>query len=154
MGGGWGKKEGGIVSVQLVPESAVVFNLTPVAKPRMTQSDKWNPRPATAKYWGFKSQLCSLARRKGFELGESFRVTFYLPMPKSWSKAKRARMEGTKHNQKPDLSNCLKALEDSLLPDDDSGVWSVEMRKLWAIEGRIVIENVDVLVSELEKRGY
>lgn len=131
-----------------LPQSATIFDLAPVAKPRMTQSDKWQRRPAVVRYWAFKDRLCQQAQERGFELGESFRVTFYLPMPRSWSRAKRARMEGQPHRDRPDLDNIIKALEDSLLPDNDSGVWAIEARKVWASEGRIVIENLDI------ERGY
>ena len=29
----------------------ITLNITPVAKPRMTQSDKWKKRPIVEKYW-------------------------------------------------------------------------------------------------------
>ena len=35
----------------------ITLNIVPVAKPRMTQSDKWKKRPATDKYWKFKDDL-------------------------------------------------------------------------------------------------
>lgn len=122
----------------------VIFEITPVAKPRMTQSDKWQTRPATSRYWAFKDELQLQARQFGFTLSEAFKVSFCLPMPASWSKAKRDRMLGSKHAGRPDLSNLLKAVEDSLLPDDDSGIWFIQAQKTWAIEGMIAIENLEV----------
>lgn len=130
------------------PESGVVFALTPVAKPRMTQADKWKQRPAVLRYWDFKDELRSQAMRQGFTLGEAFRVTFYLPMPQSWSKRKRAKMAGTKHQGRPDLDNLEKAVADSLAPENDSYIWHKVSYKVWASEGRIVIENI------AESRGY
>jgi Holliday junction resolvase RusA-like endonuclease len=47
---------------------------------------------------------------------------FDIPMPKSWSKKKRALMAGTPHTSKPDLDNLLKTVKDALngvvWPDD------------------------------------
>ena len=65
----------------------------------------------------------------------------YQPMPKSWSKVKKDRMRGQPHQQTPDYSNCLKALEDALHPDDKK-IWFVDGKQRWADEGAIVIFNV------------
>jgi len=67
---------------------------------------------------------------------------FYLPMPASWSKKKRAALLHSPHCQKPDLDNLAKAVLDGLLPviGDDSRVWQFDvLRKLWAEHGGIGI---------------
>ena len=69
-------------------------------------------------------------------------VLFMLPMPKSWSKAKRKQMMGQPHKQKPDLDNLMKALGDALY-GDDSGIASIELAKCWADSGCIQIVNPD-----------
>ena len=38
----------------------ITLNIIPVAKPRMTQSDKWKKRPATEKYWKYKDSFILL----------------------------------------------------------------------------------------------
>jgi Holliday junction resolvase RusA-like endonuclease len=63
------------------------------------------------------------------------KASFWLPMPASWSVAKRATMAGQPHRQKPDLDNLIKALLDALY-SDDSGIYSVEAYKMWAVEPR------------------
>ncbi len=115
------------------------FQIDPVPKPRMTQSDKWRERPAVMRYWAFKDELQRQANEQGFTLPDRFGVIFYLPMPLSWSKRKRSQMLGKPHQQKPDNSNLLKALEDVLLPDDDSRIWFTIIKKVWALEGAIII---------------
>jgi len=116
------------------------FTLDPVAKPRMTQADKWQQRPAVLRYWAFKDELQRQAGEQGFTLPSAFAVTFYLPMPQGWSHKHKIEMLGKPHQTKPDLDNLCKSLNDSLLPDDDSTVWAINARKLWALEGAIIIE--------------
>jgi Holliday junction resolvase RusA-like endonuclease len=66
-------------------------------------------------------------------------VHFVLPMPKSWSDTKRAEMLGQPHQQKPDISNLLKALEDAVVKDD-SKIWHYAAQsKTWGEEGSIEI---------------
>ena len=57
-------------------------------------------------------------------------VTFYMPMPKSWSKKKKALHNGTPHKQRPDLDNYIKAWCDSVF-EEDSVVWRFKASKLW-----------------------
>jgi len=76
-------------------------------------------------------------------------LVFYLPMPASWSKRKRAAMLHSPHCQKPDLDNLAKAVLDGLQPiiGDDCRVWQFGvLRKLWAEHGGIgiTIEEVSV----------
>ena len=114
------------------------YKITPVAKPRMTQSDKWKVRPCVAKYRAFKDEV----RLNKVELPTSGAdILFILPMPKSWSKKKRQEKFATPHRQVPDLSNILKALEDSVY-DDDSAIWNYKgLTKMWGYEGSITIED-------------
>jgi Holliday junction resolvase RusA-like endonuclease len=59
-------------------------------------------------------------------------------MPKSWPAAKRDRMNGKLHKQKPDLDNLLKGLLDALYRED-SHVASVWAEKRWAPNGYIEV---------------
>ncbi len=111
------------------------YNITPNPKPRMTRRDKWAKRPAVLRYFAFKDEV----RLKGvvYEYGKA--ITFHMPMPKSWSKKKKAEMDGKPHKQRPDIDNMIKSLFDSLY-DEDAHIWWVgETKKLWAYEGSIEI---------------
>ena len=113
------------------------YEITPVAKPRMTIRDKRLPkRPVVAKYHAFKDEI----RFAGVKLPEYGAVVhFHLPMPKSWSKKKKQKNFGMPHKQTPDLDNMLKALLDSIYQDDKK-VWNIrDLSKFWAYEGAIVI---------------
>jgi Holliday junction resolvase RusA-like endonuclease len=112
----------------------------PVAKPRMTQADRWKKRPVTEKYWKFKDAIKSTARRQGFVLGQTYKVTFYMPLPKSMSMKRKQAMIGKPHKLRPDLDNLLKSLNDCLM-DEDSSVYYVVAVKKWAIGGKIIVEN-------------
>lgn len=116
----------------------MIYDITPVSKPRMTQRDKWAKRKPVLEYFAYK-QECKL---KGVELPESnYHVTFILPMPSSWSKKKRAEMNGKPHQQRPDKDNLEKGLLDALF-DDDSTVWDGRVTKLWGEKGLIKIDEI------------
>lgn len=111
------------------------YEITPVPKPRMTQRDKWQKRPAVLRYRAF----CDECRLLGVVVPESgAHIVFNMPMPASWSKKKRAEMLGQPHQQRPDVDNLGKAIFDAVLPDD-SVVWDIRMTKVWAETGAIEI---------------
>jgi len=117
------------------------YLITPIAKPRMTQSDKWRdpPREPVHKYWAF----CLRCQLLKIELSFSgAMVTFIIPMPESWSDEKRKMFDGKPHQSKkgPDLDNFLKALGDALYKND-SCIWDIHVRKIWGYEGKIIIET-------------
>lgn len=113
----------------------MIYNITPVPKPRMTHADKWKKRPGVLRYWAFKDEI----RLKKVVLPETFcTIIFYIPMPKSWSVTKKTYYAGSPHKQKPDLDNLTKALWDAIL-DDDKKIWTFQATKLWAYEGAIEI---------------
>lgn len=117
--------------------------VTPCRKPTMVASDRWKKRPPVLRYRAFCDAIRAEAQRVGLPLDrilEGSRVTFYLPMPPSWSQKKRAAMAGQPHEQTPDLSNLLKAYEDALLPQD-CAVWNYAgLTKRWGAYGCIVVE--------------
>ena len=75
---------------------------------------------------------------------EGAHITFCVAMPRSWSRKKRAELDGQPHIQVPDIDNYIKGFLDALLPDDDSAVWRVSAQKLWAQEGCIVLAPLEV----------
>jgi Holliday junction resolvase RusA-like endonuclease len=125
--------------------SKVILNITPQTNVRATQGDRVFfriPRdkllPGGLKrlkrlerYNDYKLSLLALAKEKGFVIspqGCSFR--FYIPMPKTWSKKKRALMHGKLHMQKPDIDNLMKAVFDSMM-SEDKGIAHFEAVKFW-----------------------
>lgn len=113
------------------------YPINPVAKPRMTRSDRWKKRPATERYWHFKDDV----RAWGVKLPLSgAHVIFSIPMPKSWSKKRKKIYDGQPHRHRADLDNFLKALCDAVY-DEDSGIWDIRVTKLWAVEGSIEIKK-------------
>lgn len=103
----------------------------------MTRRDKWlkPPRPGVAAYFAFRDHVKAL----GIEVLDGARVTFYLPMPPSWSKKKRAAFNGKPHRQKPDVDNLCKALLDAVYTDD-CAISSISIEKRWAEMPGITVE--------------
>jgi len=115
----------------------ILLEITPVPKPRQTRADKWKKRPAVMRYRAFADELRLKLPRDVDLNGRSVEFTF--KMPKSWSRTKKAQMDGTPHLQTPDLDNTLKALIDAHL-SDDSGIWSLAgLTKRWGYRGSIRI---------------
>ena len=114
----------------------IKLDITPVPKPRQTQSDKWKKRPPVLRYRAFADEV-RLKMPKDYDMNYK-RVTFYMPMPKSWTKKKREEMDMHGHQQKPDVDNLCKALLDAMYADD-SYVFSISVLKLWAEKGAIHI---------------
>lgn len=121
----------------------ITLNIIPVAKPRMTRSDKWKKRKAVQKYWNFKKDLkllCFVARWNPEEK-EDLEVTFVIPMPISWSKKKKEQMDGQPHKSRPDLDNLIKAFKDALLPEDSHIHSYAKMKKVWGGKGQIILKR-------------
>ncbi|WP_155949224.1 RusA family crossover junction endodeoxyribonuclease [Gayadomonas joobiniege] len=114
----------------------------------MTQRDRWAKRPAVLRYFAFKDE-CRLHNVQ-LPLSGSH-VVFILPMSTSWSKKKKADMNGQPHTQKPDVDNLFKALADAVY-DDDSKLWNFQASKFWGNSGRIIItksqpQNFDEIIN-------
>lgn len=119
-----------------------IIPIIPKPKPRMVKSDAWKKRPCVVAYWQWKDQLNIAANQVGLnDLPDSgFHVTYHLPMPESWSKKKRAQMNGRPHQSKPDGDNLQKALQDCLCKTDQH-IWDFRVTKLWAESGAIEIKT-------------
>jgi len=114
----------------------MIYDITPVPAPRMTQSDRWKKRPCVMRYFAFRDEV--RLKKVKFENGDS--INFFMPMPKSWSKKKKKEMHGKYHTQTPDIDNLLKALMDSVY-EDDSHIHSIGgLHKIWSHSGMIQIQ--------------
>lgn len=101
-------------------------DIWPQTKPRMTQRDRWKKRLCVLEYNRYKDEL----RLKRVTLPASGHVVFLMPMPASWSDAKRARHAGQPHQQTPDTDNLLKGLMDAVFKQD-AHVWDMRGTKIW-----------------------
>ena len=66
-------------------------------------------------------------------------ITFFMPIPRSYSKKKQAALEGHYHAKKPDCSNLIKFLEDALLGvlfKDDCIIASISAKKVYDVNPR------------------
>ncbi len=108
----------------------MLIPITPVPKPRQTRADVWQQRPAVLRYRNFADKL-----RDAYplDLPERVKLVFYMPMPESWSKKKRAELSMLPHDQRPDLDNLIKSVLDALSPED-SYVYEIYAIKFWALE--------------------
>lgn len=131
----------GIRFEQPAPIQTFIIPIIPKPKPRMVKSDAWKKRPCVVAYWQWKAELHIAANQAGLnDLPDSgFHVTYHLPMPESWSKKKRAQMNGKPHQSKPDGDNLQKALQDCLCKSDQH-IWDFRVTKLWAEQGAIEIK--------------
>jgi Holliday junction resolvase RusA-like endonuclease len=59
-------------------------------------------------------------------------------MPDSWSKKKKANMNGMPCESKPDTDNITKAVKDTLRKEDGD-IWWEKAEKRWAYKGSIII---------------
>lgn len=118
-----------------------IFKIDPVAKPRQTTKDRFNPSLAVIRYRNFADHLRALAKNVRYSPGHELSLTFVIKMPDSWSKKKKAEMKGKPHQQTPDLDNLIKAFKDALFKvkaEDDCVVWKYgRMTKVWGEEGAI-----------------
>jgi len=119
------------------PPGPLVVEIVPVAKPRMTQRDKWAKRPAVMRYRRYCDELRSaLGDWKMPCFGRQ--ITFCMPMPKSWSETWKVSMEGKPHQARPDIDNLTKGILDALF-DNDAVVWDIRATKRWSMRPRIEI---------------
>lgn len=148
-------------------KKTIILNLTPQTHVRATKGDsiffripRDKLRPSGLKrllrlerYNAYKVDLLAEAKRKQFLVpAAGLAVTFYLPVPKSWSKKKKKLHHGMLCQSKPDIDNLVKAFFDSLL-SEDKHIASLSMTKRWVdyecgwIECCLIDEPMQVLVQ-------
>ena len=126
----------------------LIFNGDLMAKPRMTQKDKWCKRVSTTKYWSFKDKLILEANKCNFILSEAFEFFAFIEMPKSWSAKKKKNMFLSKHQNKPDTDNVMKSIND-IFGKTDEKRWSNTGHKFWYTESLLFIRNKSIKEIEI-----
>jgi Holliday junction resolvase RusA-like endonuclease len=107
--------------------------------PRQTRADRFKKREVVLRYRAFKDE-CRLRR---LDLPQSsYHLIFVLPMPASWSKKKKAQMNGQPMQQKPDKDNLEKAVLDALFKED-AAIWDGRVTKYWGTEGMIIVREIE-----------
>jgi len=106
----------------------------PVAKPRMTKSDKWKKRDCVVRYrlWADEARLAAtgspLARVEADVI--AIHVYAHVLMPESWSPEKKEAHAGRIHRSTSDSDNILKSVMDALFVEDKK-IALVQCLKLW-----------------------
>ena len=112
-----------------------IYQITPCAKPRMTQQDKWKERPVVMRYRAFRERIKLLCVELPLQKSH---IIFHIPMPSTWSKKRKAKTFLQPHQNRPDLDNLLKGLFDAV-DKEDSYIWDFRATKIWGYEGKIII---------------
>jgi Holliday junction resolvase RusA-like endonuclease len=117
----------------------------PMGAVRTTQKQKFVDERAQ-RYFSYKHQIAMLVKQhihRPSEFPILVDVTFYMPMPASWSGKKKERHNGQIHKSKPDIDNLIKGLFDSLNKiawKDDNLVYEVHSKKVYSFNPGIAFE--------------
>ena len=139
----------------------IIFKGKPIpkARPRVVKGHTYNPqsKQLESAYWDAYAQVreewSKLYGNARFMfspigLGIHLRITFFMPVPASWSNKKKKQHYGTHHVSKPDIDNLSKFYLDALhnsLYADDKQVHTLEAEKRYIEEGeepRTVVEVI------------
>jgi Holliday junction resolvase RusA-like endonuclease len=122
------------------------LDITPQTWQRVTQRDKiffripekdlrydgLKRKRKLERFNDYKISVLALAKQKCFRLPyQGAAIKFYIPIPRTWPKWKKKLMHGKLHSSKPDLSNLLKAFEDSLFTEDKAIAHYSGLSKFW-----------------------
>lgn len=119
----------------------IEIHMSPLSKPRQTRSDVWRKRPVVLKWRAWADEIRLACRYEEFVPSDELVMEFYIPMPKSWSKKKRAEFVGKPHTQnRLDIDNLCKAVMDALIKKDGC-VHYLKAKKFWSEEGMIKLGN-------------
>lgn len=97
------------------------------------------------RYNEYKISLSALAKSKRYIPSEQgSHVTFYIPVPKTWTKSKKSQYHLQLHQSQPDVDNLTKSFFDSLLPEDKH-IADIRITKRWVNK-----ENgwIEILMSD------
>ena len=114
----------------------------PQGRPRFSQGRAYDPPKSKA----YKEVVVLTARRHFAEPLEgvlSVYITFFMPMPKSWSKAKKEQLSESLHSKRPDIDNLTKAILDGLNGVafvDDGQVAIINAKKVYSDKPSVYVE--------------
>lgn len=115
----------------------------PWKSPYVHRKGAFNPRFREKEYyqWQIKAQF----NQTPLTVPVSLDITFHMPVPAGTSKIRRTQMlNGVLHHfKRPDLSNCIKFLEDTLKTivfEDDSQVFQINARKIYGEHPKTVVQ--------------
>ena len=122
------------------------IDIEPMGAVRMTQRSKWTDKTAQ-RYLSYKRYIGAVAKQHFKEPVDKpigITIAFYYPIPKKWSKAKKAEAndQGIVPVVKPDIDNCIKGVFDALNGiawKDDNQVVEVRSLKLYSITPMIIV---------------
>ena len=122
------------------------INPTPASRPRVTRWGTFYGK----KYKGFKKDMDELLENVDKEWLEGLifaDMTFFVGIPKSWSKKKKKLKSGQWCDNNADLDNYEKSILDSLSGvyfHDDRQIVQQQSKKIWADTGsiKIILEEV------------
>jgi Holliday junction resolvase RusA-like endonuclease len=119
----------------------IEIDMVPMSKPRQTRSDVWRKRPVVLRWRAWADEIRLACAYEEFVPGNELVMEFYIPMPQSWSKKKKAEFVGEPHTQnRLDIDNLAKAVMDALIKDDGC-VHYLRAEKFWSEEGKIKLGN-------------
>ena len=105
------------------------------ARPRVTANGTYMPREYQAARRTLQAAFGEMTVRPPWIV----RATAVRRMPASWSKRKRAEMDGRWCVTKPDVDNIVAGVLDALF-EEDSAVVSVSGMKVWGAAYRLKVE--------------
>ncbi len=130
----------------MTQKKKIILNITPISHLRTTQGDRIyfriprnKLRPEGLKrllrierYNNYKIELLAEAKRNRFVMPASgMSVTFYFPIPKTWSKKKKKQYHGSLMQSRPDIDNVIKGFFDALV-SEDKYIAHISATKRWA----------------------
>jgi Holliday junction resolvase RusA-like endonuclease len=131
----------------------ITVKVSPMGAVRMTKRGKWVSESAQ-RYLAYKQQIgYQLRKAVGYPTNKAVgvKVTFFMPIPDSWSKKDRADKLGKHHTVKPDIDNLLKGLFDAsnkIVWKDDNLVVMCQASKIYSDNPRIELEVEEISCSQ------
>ena len=125
------------------------FDIAPVvaSRPRVTRWSTFFPK----KYTQFKEDMLELTKDITFTPTEKLiysKITFYVAMPKSWSKKKKLEKDGKFCDNNADIDNYCKAILDSLEGvyfANDKQVVMIRAMKYYSATPRIEYQQTEIV---------
>jgi len=134
----------------------IIFDINPcpASRPRVTRWSTYYPK----KYTQFKKDMMALTSVMDITPSESLLdvdISFFIGMPKSWSKKKKESKNGQYCDNNADVDNYLKAILDSLnevVYVDDRQIVEISARKIYSDQPCIKF-NMKIIGDSTNDKG-